>query len=227
MRRITRALVAAAAAAGTVMAGQTGTAEAATPRAPVVFVHGYLGSGAIWEPARSAFEKAGYDKSELFTFSYDFNVSNRTTAQGLADFVDKVKRDTGAKKVDIVNHSMGGMVTMWYIKQLGGTANVGRVASLAGAHHGTKVSNLCTIVSPSCKEMIPGSAFLTTLTVGDETPGPVAYRTWYSPCDEIINPFTSTVLDGAVNTFVLCEEHLAYLVDGSLLSQVAAFVKGA
>ncbi|KAB7849980.1 esterase/lipase family protein [Streptomyces mobaraensis] len=226
-RRIVGTFVAAAAATASLVAGGAATAAGqAAHRAPVVFVHGYLGSDPAWAPAKAAFLAHGYRSDELFSFVYDYNTSNETSARGLAAFVEKVKKDTGAPKVDIVNHSMGGMVSMWYLKELGGASSVGHLASLAGAHHGTDVAALCTVMSPSCEEMRPGSAFLTRLASGDETPGDTRYRTWYSPCDGVINPYLSTRLKGAENTLVPCLNHVAFLTDGGLLSQVAAFTKG-
>ncbi|MEU7135076.1 alpha/beta fold hydrolase [Streptomyces sp. NPDC046261] len=227
MRRILSALVATAAAATCLTATSTGTAVAAPHhRTPVVFVHGYLNTGVVWAPARAAFRQAGYNDSELFTYSYDFTASNRTSAQGLAAFVEKVKRATGSGTVDIVNHSMGGMVAMWYLKELGGASSVTRMASLAGAHHGTLTAGLCTVLSASCAEMTPGSPFLATLAAADETPAPVRYRTWYSPCDAVITPFTSSMLDGATNTLLPCMTHAGFLTNSALLSDVATFTKG-
>ncbi|MCF3101284.1 alpha/beta fold hydrolase [Streptomyces roseoverticillatus] len=234
MRRIISALALAAAVAATVTAGPAASAEAApapaeaahaSARTPVVFVHGYLSDGVTWDPAIAAFLGAGYRPGELFTYSYDFFASNKASAQGLAAFVAKVKAGTGADKVDIVNHSMGGLVSLWYAKELGGAADIKHMASLAAPHHGTYIAGLCTVLSVSCQEMSPGSDFLKRLASGDETPGAVDYRTWYSPCDGVINPFTSTPLQGAVNTLVPCETHLGFLTDVGLLAQVASAFK--
>ncbi|QLE70717.1 alpha/beta hydrolase [Streptomyces rectiverticillatus] len=227
MRKISRALALTAAVAAllTTAPAGTGTAEAAPARTPVVFVHGYLSDAVIWDSARTAFRSAGYQDGELFSYAYDFLASNEASARGLAGFVAKVKKDTGAQQVDIVNHSMGGLVSLWYAKELGGAADIKHMASLAGSNHGTYTAGLCTVVSPSCREMTPGSAFLGRLASGDETPGAVDYRTWYSPCDGVINPFTSTVLDGAVNTLLPCVTHLGFLTDEGLLSQVASYLK--
>ena len=48
--------------------------------------------------------------------------------------------------------------------------------------------------------MRPGSTFLTRPNAGDETPGTPNYGTWWSPCDEVINPDSSVALSGATNT---------------------------
>jgi triacylglycerol lipase len=208
----------------------TGVAVVAAPVAaraaahtPVVFVHGYVGSASNWITAKAVFRAAGYTDAELFTYDYNYNQSNETSARGLATFVGQVRSRTGAAKVDIVNHSMGGLVSRWYLKQLGGTGSVAHWASLAGANHGTTWATAC-VVFPSCQEMLPGSSFVNRLNSGDESPGSVRYATWYSPCDGIIIPYTSTRVDGATNTFVPCLVHLAFLTDTGVLGQARAFL---
>ena len=69
------------------------------------------------------------------------------------------------------------------------------------------------------------SPFLTTLNEGDETPGAVSYGTFWSPCDEVINPDTSTILSGATNTQVGCLGHLSLLGSESVYRQVRDFVR--
>ncbi|WP_431874957.1 esterase/lipase family protein [Amycolatopsis sacchari] len=220
MRRVLGVLLALCTAALT-FAG-AGTARAAT-HTPVIFVHGYTGNASNWVTAEALFAAAGYSGDELYAYDYNWAQSNRTSAAGLAAYVNQVRQRTGASKVDIVNHSMGGLVTDWYVKQLGGTASVAHVASLAGANHGTTYAGAC-LVYPSCQEMYPGSSFIATVTSGDETPGPTRFATWYSPCDGIIIPYTSTALSGAANNYVACQTHLGYLTDAVVLSQVRAFL---
>lgn len=197
-------------------------AQAAGPR-PVVFVHGYSGSSSNWTSARSVFAAAGYTSSQLFAYEYNSYGNNVRNAQGLASFVSTVKQRTGASKVDIVNHSMGGMVSLWYLKQLGGAASVAHLASLAGANHGTTVAVAC-VVFVTCQQMIPGSSFLDTLASGDETPGSTRYGTWYSRCDGVIIPYTSTVLSGATNNQASCQTHLGFLADTRVLGAVRSFL---
>ncbi|MER7274350.1 alpha/beta fold hydrolase [Dactylosporangium sp. NPDC000244] len=220
MRRILALLLACATA---LLALPATGAHAATAHRPVVFVHGYTGSASNWVTAEALFRGAGYSSGELFAYEYNSYGSNITNAQGLAAFVDQVKSRTGWSKVDIVNHSMGGLVSLWYLKQLGGASSVAHLASLAGANHGTTSAGAC-LVFVTCQQMYPGSAFILTLSAGDETPGSTVYRTWYSPCDGVIVPYTSTALSGATNTYVPCENHLTYLTDTVVLTQVRAFV---
>jgi triacylglycerol lipase len=121
-------------------------------------------------------------------YQYNWAQSNRTSAAGLASYIRQVLSRTGASQVDIVNHSMGGLVSDWYIKELGGQPYVRHLASIAGANHGTTFASACTF-NPSCVEMLPGSSFIQTVFSGDETPGSTKYATWYSACDGVIVPY--------------------------------------
>ncbi|MEK7247148.1 MAG: lipase, partial [Chloroflexota bacterium] len=73
-------------------------------------------------------------------------------------------------------------------------------------------------------QMLPGSRFLHQLNSGDETPGAVTYGTWWSPCDELINPDTSTILSGATNTQTACMAHSDLRTDATVYGQVRNFV---
>jgi pimeloyl-ACP methyl ester carboxylesterase len=59
-------------------------------------------------------------------------------AQDLADFVDSVLRATGAKQVDFVAHSMGGIVVRSYLSYYGGAKVARRVLFLASPTKGIK-----------------------------------------------------------------------------------------
>ncbi|MET7342611.1 esterase/lipase family protein [Streptomyces sp. NPDC087866] len=190
---------------------------------PVVFVHGYTGSASNWVTAMSVFRLNGWSGSDLFAYEYDSYGNNITNAQGLAAFVNDVKSRTGASKVAIVNHSMGGLVSQYYLKVLGGNSSVSHLASIAGANHGTTYAGACLIYT-TCQQMYPGSSFISQITSGDETPGDTKYATWYSACDGVILPYTSTRLSGATNNNVVCQNHIGYLADTVVLGQVARFI---
>jgi triacylglycerol lipase len=166
----------------------------------------------------------GYSPTQLRAFTYNSAQSNVTTAQEVAQQVQQLRATTGAAKVDIVTHSMGGLSSRWYLKFLGGTAFVDDWVSLGGPNHGTTTALACSI-QVSCREMLPGSSFLTTLNSGDETPGTVKYGTWWSPCDEVINPDESVILSGATNTRTDCIGHLQLLADNEVYVGVRNFVQ--
>lgn len=222
MRRVLGILAALVIGAATFTGAPTAAAATTTP---VVFVHGYTGSASNWTTAMSVFRSAGWSSSNLFAYEYNSYGNNITNARGLASYVDQVKSRTGASKVAIVNHSMGGLVSQYYLKVLGGNANVSHLASIAGANHGTTSAGAC-LVFVTCQQMYPGSSFIAQISAGDETPGSTRYATWYSPCDGVIVPYTSTVLgSGATNNLVACQNHIGFLTDTSVLSQIANYVR--
>jgi probable HAF family extracellular repeat protein len=56
----------------------------------------------------------------LFVYAYDWRKDNRKNAEGLADYLKCVHKFWPGSKVDIVTHSMGGLVARRYLLQQGG-----------------------------------------------------------------------------------------------------------
>ncbi|MEU1402948.1 triacylglycerol lipase [Streptomyces sp. NPDC005728] len=222
-RRIATALSAMAASLLLALPLTAAPAHAAS-HDPVVFVHGISSSASSWDDWVADFEADGYSSSQLFAWSYDWSQSNATTAQQLATEIKSVLAQTGASKVDLVVHSMGALNGRYYLKNLGGTSYVDHFVSVAGVNHGTSVASLCGWLYTSCKEMQSGSAFLTALNSGDETPGSLAYAAYWSDCDEAINPDTSAELSGATNVDVGCISHTDMNNDHGVYEQVRDFV---
>jgi triacylglycerol esterase/lipase EstA (alpha/beta hydrolase family) len=190
---------------------------------PILFVHGWSGSASNWNTMIERFEKDGYPKSYLSAYSYNTSQSNKIDAEEVKTKVEALLKNTGATKVDIIAHSMGSLNSRYYIKNLGGESKVDDWVSLGGPNHGTETANAC--FSTSCVEMRFGSTFLKELNATDETPGAVNYGTWWSPCDEIINPDSSVALSGATNTKTACISHTALTTDSTVYAQVREFVK--
>ncbi|CAL9402673.1 Extracellular esterase EstB [Actinosynnema sp. ALI-1.44] len=189
---------------------------------PVLFVHGWNGSASNWNTMISRFRADGWPDDHLRAFSYDTAKSNATTAEVVRAEVDRLLAATGAAKVDVVTHSMGGLSSRYYARNLGGDAKIDQWVSLGGPNHGTRSANTC--FQTSCTEMRIGSDFLTALNSGDETPGAPDYGTWWSSCDGVIDPPDSTVLSGARNTRTACISHSALLTDATVYGQVRDYV---
>lgn len=207
---------------------ETGTGTGPLPvlkHDPILFVHGYGGNNGNWQDMKTRFLNDGWQGVELYAYNYSFIDSNAASAAEIRDQVDRIIQTTGATKVDIIAFSMGSISSRYYLKNLGGTDKVDAWVSLAGPNHGTdEVQNQACSFTP-CKEIIPGSAFLTALNATDETPGLVRYATFRSPCDETINPDASVILLGATNTQVSCISHLQMFTDDAVYRQVRAFVE--
>ncbi len=189
---------------------------------PILFVHGWNSNAGTWSTMLSRFRGDGWTDTELHAFSYDFSKSNAETAGIIARKVDSIRTSTGAAQVTLITHSMGSLPARYYLRNLGGDSKVVAMVSLAGVDHGTSTAYAC--VQASCMQMWPGSSFLSGLNAPDETPGATFYATWRSPCDEVVNPRSSTILAGATNTETACMLHSQLKENATVYAQVRAFV---
>jgi len=190
---------------------------------PILFVHGWNANASTWNTMVGRFKTDGYQSSELSTFSYNFSLSNATTAQVIAGKVDSIRLATGAAQVAIITHSMGALSARYYVRNLGGDGKVASLVTLGGTNHGTQTAIFC--FQTSCREMVPTSSFLKALNATDESWGSPRYGTWESPCDEVISPRSSALLSGgATNTQTACLKHSQLHEDATVYAQVRNFV---
>jgi Leucine-rich repeat (LRR) protein/pimeloyl-ACP methyl ester carboxylesterase len=126
----------------------TGTSTAVGPR-PVVLVHGWNDTAASWEEYRLTFLPAigltGYAIDSMDTgFGDGTLVSIDENAQRLQEYIARVKGLTGAKQVDIVAHSMGGLIARRYIAKYmnANTPDVNQLIMLGTPNEGSKTADL-------------------------------------------------------------------------------------
>ena len=210
-KRFLAALTGTAMVLGTVTATAAAPAGAQTPpKDPVVIVGGFLTGQPIadvfYSGLANRLEADGYD-AHVFG-PVDFGTADiRVSAAALNAFVDDVRASTGAQKVDLIGHSQGGLTSRYYIKSLGGAAEVDSMISLASLHYGTSVANLGSFLLlgncaglAGCEQMRIGSSFLNELNAGDDTIGDVSYTNFATIWDELVIPYSSGFLrnDGNV-----------------------------
>jgi triacylglycerol lipase len=201
--------------------GESGThdAEAAVIN-PVVLVHGFTGSPSSMATLASRFQAQGRQ-----TFSIDYNTENNVTnASQLASYINSVKAQTGAAKVDLVVHSMGGLSSRYYLKNLGGTANVEQFVSLGSPHYGQIAA--CLLPTSFGGQMCPWSSFLGSLNSGDDTPGSLLYTTIYSTNDGTVPTSSSRLDGGACFKQVSGVSHSGLTTDATVFNHVLAAVDG-
>lgn len=199
--------------------GASAPAEAVTIN-PVVLVHGFTGS-----PSSMATLKANFEAQGRQAFSIDYNTENNVTnASQLATFINNVKTQTGAAQVDLVVHSMGGLSSRYYLKNLGGTANVSEFVSLGSPHYG--VISACLLPTSFGGQMCPFSSFLSSLNSGDDTPGTPFYTTIYSTGDTTVPNSSSRLDGGACFKQVTSVSHSGLTTNSTVFSHVLAAVDG-
>lgn len=94
----------------------------------------------IWENMIKDLEDSGYVEGEtLFVFPYDWRVDNRDSAEKLNTFIENVKDSTNTESVDIVAHSMGGLVTKQYVTKYG-ESSIDQIIFIGTPHYGSSKS---------------------------------------------------------------------------------------
>ncbi|MCU0488297.1 MAG: FHA domain-containing protein [Anaerolineales bacterium] len=79
-------------------------------------------------------EELGYQRAvDFFEFPYDWRQDVRTSAQQLGALVESLPR---TQPIIIIAHSLGTMVSRYYIERLGGKKRIERVILMGGPHQG-------------------------------------------------------------------------------------------
>jgi pimeloyl-ACP methyl ester carboxylesterase len=78
----------------------------------------------------------GYKPDDILIFDYDWRLSNFENAERLRDGIEKRFAGRGGK-VDIVAHSMGGIIARIYVQSLGGDRRFQNLVMLGTPHRGS------------------------------------------------------------------------------------------
>ena len=79
-------------------------------------------------------EELGYERENNFIeFAYDWRQDVRQSARELAAFVDRWKVDA---PITLIAHSLGTLVSRYYVEKLGGKKKIGRLLLIGGPHQG-------------------------------------------------------------------------------------------
>lgn len=192
-----------------------GAGEATGGRHPVILLHGFgmNRTNWLWLGRRLAARGIG----PLYGTTYFSPQSVRRSALALRDFIEHVLEREDARRVDIVAHSLGGVVARYYIERLSGAKRVGRLVTIASPHRGTLLGRLGVV--PSARELTAGSRLLDDL--GTPRPG-VAYTSIWSRADNVVVPADSASIAPAGEDRVFDDlGHLSLLLSPRVLAAVA------
>jgi triacylglycerol lipase len=198
---------------------------AAAPRprltVPVLLVPGWFDTARELAALRIRLMGAGASHVETLTFREPTG-SNREHAAEIDSVIAQVLAATGAERVDVVAHSMGGLATRWYLKTRP-DAPVRRAVFIASPHRGTLSAHLAW--GDSRDEMMPESAFLEALNAGPSVPTGVDAMTIRTPIDTHVLPGESATLPGVEDHTVCCPTHQGLLRSDDVFYLVLDFLE--
>jgi triacylglycerol lipase len=190
-------------------------------RRPVMLVHGFGHNRSGWWVMRRHLVEAGYERVDSFNYlaaRHDVPASARL----LAARVEQLKRATGADKVHLVGHSLGGILARWYVQELDGDASVDTVVTLGTPHEGTYTAYLGPL--RTLAQLRPESWVMRRLRLGAR-PSSVRWVAFYSNLDELVSPVHSAMLCHpgleAVNILVKDHGHLSLMLSPQVARAVA------
>ena len=195
-------------------AGDVNTAQVFTP---IVFVHGYVVHEWEWDIMIDRFAAIGYPEDYLAPVRFDDSIgSNVVNARDtLPDFAAGVLERTGADKVDVIAHSMGGLSSRLWIKFYGGADLVRDYVSVSGTHHGSRMGFFVQWLGEGGAEQYPAyadqahshnsvqwdlngdpdSADVDETPFGVEEGGEIYWNALWSESDELVIPPRSSCLN--------------------------------
>lgn len=119
----------------------------------VVFVHGLAANRASVFPLQTYLYARGFKRQ--YSYSYSTTGSIEQCAMELKERMD---RDIKGGRIDIVAHSLGGLVSRFYLQALGGDRRVSRLVTLGTPHRGTHAT--AYMPTPLVRQMSPESSFI-------------------------------------------------------------------
>ena len=193
-------------------------AHVAGPR-PVIVVHGYAMSRASFIPLAARLARAGL--GPIFGFDYWSLGRIAAASRRLAAFIDRVRASTGAGQVDVIGHSMGGVVARYLVAFGGGDGVLANLVTIGSPHAGSDVSALG--IGHPTRELVAGSELVRELAAA---PPPVRTRmvTISSRADALVPGARQVAIAGADRVIYDDLGHVALLTSRRVAREIAAYL---
>ncbi|MFF3379863.1 esterase/lipase family protein [Streptomyces sp. NPDC002680] len=162
------------------------------PKPPVVLLHGFIDNRSVFVLLRRSLAQHGRQQVESLNYS-PLTCDIRTAAELLGRHIEEICRRTGHPQVDIVGHSLGGLIARYYVQRLGGDFRVRTLVTLGTPHSGTRVAPLAD-AHPIVRQMRPGSQVLEELRL----PAPgcrTRFVSFWSDLDQLMDPPETACID--------------------------------
>lgn len=165
---------------------------AASVHPPVLLIHGFVSNRSVFAVLRRSLARHGWRHVHALNYS-PLTCDVRKAAMLLGRHVEQLRERTGHPRIDIVGHSLGGLIARYYVQRLGGDTRVRTVVTLGTPHSGTTAGPLLN-PHPVVRQMRPGSALMAELAA--PAPGcATRFVAFWSDLDQIMSPPETARLD--------------------------------
>ncbi|WP_327317337.1 lipase family alpha/beta hydrolase [Streptomyces sp. NBC_01235] len=159
---------------------------------PVVLLHGFIDNRSVFVLLRRSLAQHGRHRVESLNYS-PLTCDIRTAADLLGRHIEEICERTGSRQVDVVGHSLGGLIARYYVQRLGGDVRVRTLVTLGTPHSGTRVAPLAN-AHPIVRQMRPGSEVIEELS----RPAPgcrTHFVSFWSDLDHLMDPLETACVD--------------------------------
>ncbi|WP_340558716.1 esterase/lipase family protein [Streptomyces sp. GSL17-111] len=159
---------------------------------PVLLLHGFVDNRSVFTLLRRSLARHGWPHVACANYA-PWVCDVRAAAERLGRHIEELRERTGQQRIDIVGHSLGGLIARCHVQFFGGDAHVHTLVTLGTPHHGTRAVPAMS-VHPVVRQMRPGSALLTELAA----PAPgcrTRFVSFWSDGDQVVSPPESARLD--------------------------------
>lgn len=189
---------------------------------PVLLLHGVLCNAGVWARLVRFLRVSGV--RGVYSLSYGPPLAPvEAFADQLAGKIDAIIAATGARRVMIVAHSMGGLVARAYLRNHG-AGKIARVLTIGAPHHGSMHAWL--FPGASLAQMRPGNAWLAALN-GEPIDPSLRFVSLWSWHDSMVAPQTSSELPGAVDVALAGIGHNALLGEAEVFKYALQEIEAA
>ena len=181
----------------------------------VVLVHGYLANRSTLFPLAAYLRLRGV--KQVLHFDYDSREGVERGALGLREFL---RQHVRGGRIDLVGHSLGGLVARVYLQELGGSRRVDRCVTLGTPHLGTY--NSYWLWSRIGGELRPDSPLLARLAASRAAAQRVRFLSLIAGSDNLVIP---RVFAGHEREIVINDlGHVSMLFSPSVLRLVGDYL---
>jgi len=175
---------------------------------PVLLIPGIYCNAAVWWSMARRLRAWGLHSVWPITLEPPL-ASIDNLARQLTQHIARICEATGAPRVVLVGHSMGGLVARACSRDPATRGRIAKIVSVASPHHGSAIAYWG--IGQDARQLRPGSAWLTALNSTERQAAPVPIVSVFSWHDNFVAPQDSPILAHAVNIPLAGVGHLALL----------------
>lgn len=172
----------------------------ALERYPILYLAGYGAPSFHGRYFISRLEVEGFDVYEVKLPRFQTGDIPHSAAV-LSIEVQKARRRFGASKVNLVGHSLGGVISRYYLQKLGGWKNVHRAVYLGTPHRGVRAAALIPFTKAG-RQLMPNSNFMRDLNSDPARCRNIKCLSIISRFDEVVVPREAGILPCGYNKVV-------------------------